>query len=305
MNRKDGEPSSLTVSQPIIDMAPKAVLKTRTLQTLSRLSVASAAREAFGVRSASAPLFSAEDFFSGSWAQIAVAFRFGLRLLFVLLLASPVFAHDPYEITSTINLRSNRTEVEIEMEFNAAMLLVGVPRSREPVDEVALFQSKVPELQRQAAEFLQLGSAGGALIVTGTNVTLGVENHVKFSLQFPAVRGGLRVNAAGLKSLGEQGPFGTTVTVLDLVNMKVLGQSVLFAESPVAEFASAVPVTNAVIARITNSVPVATQAVAQPLAETQKPQAKRESVWIFVVVGLFGVVLLVLVRRWRAAGGSQ
>ena len=37
----------------------------------------------------------------------------------------------------------------------------------------------------------------------------------------------------------------------------------------------------------------------------QKPQAKRESVWIFVVVGLFGVVLLVLVRRWRAAGGSQ
>lgn len=233
------------------------------------------------------------------------AFFFGLRFLCVLAFSLTAFAHDPYEITSTIRIETNRTLVEIEMEFNAAMLLVGVPRPREPVDAVAMFPSKVPELQRQAGRFFVVGNVGGSLAATSTNVTLGVENHVKFSLEYPATRSGLKLDAAGLKSLSEHGPFGTTVTVLDLVNMKVLGQSVLFVESPVAEFAPVMPVTNAVIARITNSVPVATQTVAQAMPEFKKPRTKRESVWIFVVVAFFGVVLLVLVRRWRAAGGSQ
>jgi len=216
------------------------------------------------------------------------------------------FAHDPYEISSTIRIESNRTTVEVEMEFNTAMTLIGVPRSRERVDQGALFQSKLAELRQQAARFFEVASGSEALTATGTNVTLGVENHVKFDLEFPPTQTGLKLNATGLKSLGEQGPFGVGLTVLDLVNMKVLGQSTLFAANPVAEFASIVPATNAASFRSTGNAPTVSQPAPTQLPSTQpKPGKASDSFWGFVILMLFGAVLLVLIRRWRSAGGSQ
>ena len=232
----------------------------------------------------------------------------GVWLLGILLLASSLlaFAHDPYEISSTVRIETNRTLIEIEMEFNGAMLLVGEPRSREPVDQPALFQSKLPELRQQAGQFFEVSGAGVALAATGTNVTLGVENHVRFNLEYPATRSGLKLNAAGLKSLSEHGPFGTTVTVLDMVNLKVLGQPVLFAESPVAEFAPSakaqgMPMT---VGGKTNA-PVAAAVPAAIPAKPAASPAKNGFVWMLLVLGGFAVVLVVLIRRWRSAGGSQ
>lgn len=233
------------------------------------------------------------------------SFHAGLLLL-VFALASRSLAHDPHEITSTIRMETNRTLVEIEMEFSAAMALVGVPRSGERVKEAALFQSKLPDLQQQAGRFFKIGGAGGLFSATSTNVTLGVENHVRFDLEFPATPNGLTLKAAGLKSFGEQNSFGVGVTVLDMVSMKVLGQSTLFANSPVTEFAPvAIPATNsAATSTITNPTAMNPSPV-QPAPTPQKPGKASESFWAFVVLAFFGAVLLVLVRRWRDAGGNQ
>ena len=227
-------------------------------------------------------------------------------VVLLLCLALRAFAHDPYEITATIRIETNRTSVEIEMEFNGAMLLVGEPRSREPVDQPALFQSKLLALRRQAGQFFEVGSAGRTLAATSTNVSLGAENHVRFNLEYPATRSGLKLNAAGLKSLSEHGPFGTTVTVLDMVSLKVLGQSVLFAESPVAEFAPvATEQTKLVSASVTSNSPAAAAVVAPVPAKPAASPAKNGFVWMLLVLGGFAVVLVVLIRRWQSAGGSQ
>ena len=228
--------------------------------------------------------------------------RFSLLLALILMAGtSRVFAHDPYEISSTVRIETNRTLIEIEMEFNGAMLLVGEPRSREPVDQPALFQSKLPELRQQAGQFFEVSGAGVALAATGTNVTLGVENHVRFNLEYPAARDGLKLNAAGLKLLSEHGPFGTTVTVLDMVNLKVLGQPVLFAESPVAEFAPAM-----------KAEPVAVQPKPDPLATSSAPVPATPAApaptapapccngrWVLVLAVLLGVFVIWVIRRKR------
>ena len=221
-------------------------------------------------------------------------------LLFLVAGTVCAWAHDPFEITSTIRLESNRTVVEIEMEFRAAMRLAGVPPAGEAADSAVQFQSKLPELQRQAAQFFELGNAGGKLMVTGTNVTLGVEDHVKFNLEFPATRGGLHVNAAGLKTLGEEGPFGTTVTVLDVVTLKVLGQAVLFASSPVAEFAplAKVAAKPATVSAATN-LPAAT-VVATAVAPA-KPAAPPGRGRLFILIGI-GLAIL-NIWRWRKVRG--
>jgi hypothetical protein len=221
-------------------------------------------------------------------------------LLFLVAGTVCAWAHDPFEITSTIRLESNRTVVEIEMEFRAAMRLAGVPRAVEAADSAVQFQSKLPELQRQAAQFFELGNAGGKLMVTGTNVTLGVEDHVKFNLEFPATRDGLRVNAAGLKMLGEEGPFGTSVTVLDMVNLKVLGQSVLFASSPVAEFAPSAP-SAPMPTTVNLATNLPTTAVAATTVAPTKPAAPPGRGRLFILIGI-GLVIL-NIWRWRKVRG--
>jgi hypothetical protein len=218
----------------------------------------------------------------------------------------PALAHDPYEISSTVRIETNRTLIDVEMEFNGAMLLVGEPRSSGLAEQAALFQSKLPELQRQAGQFFAVSGVAGTLVAGSTNVTLGVENHVKFNLEYPATRSGLKLEATGLKALSERGPFGVGVTVLDLVNMKVLGQATLFANSPVAEFAPPVKAQARLeIASVpSNAPPVATVATPAP-AKPVAPARQNDFLWILLVLGGFAVVLVVLIRRWRSGGGSQ
>jgi len=235
--------------------------------------------------------------------------RLSLFLFAVLLIIFSLraFAHDPYEITSTIRLETNRTLVEIEMEFNGAMLLVGVPRSQQPIDQSALFQSKLSDLQHQAGQFFEIADATGPLSAISTNVTLGVENHVKFSLDYPPTRTGLKLNATAVKSLAEHGPFGTTVTVLDMVNKTVLGQSVLFSNSPAATFAPPTSTsTNALATNAQPAAPVPSPPKTPPPPKAPKPKsAEKFVIRNSFILGALGILLLILLRRWRAAGGSQ
>jgi hypothetical protein len=143
------------------------------------------------------------------------------------------FAHDPYEITSTLSLYSNRCELNVELEFRAGMQLAG-NNGFETADPAALFESAHPALTNSAAQFFRLSADGTELKPQRADVTLGVENHIRFKISYPAIpTAPLSLDAPGLKSLSNDGPYGASLTVLDMQNKKVIAQSVLFAASPV------------------------------------------------------------------------
>ena len=158
----------------------------------------------------------------------------------VLLLGSLcAFAHDPYEITSTLSLYSNRTELRVEMEARTALLFAGhsTPVTSEQIP--GIFTSLHEALTDTASRFFKVTAAGRDMYHEKTNLQLGVEDHIQFTLQFPRARGqSIRCQPRVLEAITNEGPYGISLTVLDMVNKKVLGQSVLFRGSSAAEFPS-------------------------------------------------------------------
>lgn len=145
-------------------------------------------------------------------------------------------AHDPYEITSVAYLYSNRIELYMEMEFPTGMRLAG----QNPVRDVAVisqFEAALPQLRELAGGFYAFTAGNNLILPLATNVELGVENHIKFQVQFaPTPYRPFKFVARGLGPESSENPFGTSLTVLDMVNQKVLGQTTLFAGTPTAEF---------------------------------------------------------------------
>jgi hypothetical protein len=155
--------------------------------------------------------------------------------------ATRTLAHDPFEITCTVYSRSNRVEVFAEMEYRAAMLLAGADAAALAGRDVATeFQSHLPSLIRAAGGLLALSADNSPLVALRTNVTLEVENHIRFALDYPEANSRtLTASAPGLARIAADGGYGVNLTVLDMVNQKVLGQTVLFADTPSATFAPA------------------------------------------------------------------
>jgi hypothetical protein len=143
-------------------------------------------------------------------------------------------AHDPYEITTRAYLYSNHLELRIEMEFAAALLVSQSNGARPNVSTAAdRFAYALPNLQARAPDFLRVTGNGELLPVTRTNVSLGAEDHVRFVLELPITeRRTLRFAVGGLKALSAHGNYGTSLTVVDMVRNHVLGQAVLFGDSP-------------------------------------------------------------------------
>jgi hypothetical protein len=155
-----------------------------------------------------------------------------------------LLAHDPYEITSTASVFTNGIEVQIEMEFRTALRLAGVEFKPSQVADES-FNANRSKLFAVAGGFFQVFAGGNLLAAGDTNVMLGVENHVQFQIHYPPSRfRPLRFVAEGLKPFEGQGPYGTTLTVLDMVNKTVLGQSVLYPDSVKVEIGST---TNATV----------------------------------------------------------
>ena len=153
---------------------------------------------------------------------------------FVFVTALHAFAHDPYEITSTFSLYANRGEMRIELEYRAAALLAGAPVTNE---NAGGFDEMRPALESAANKFYRISAGGKELVPDSVNVSLGVENHVQLRLSFPSVFGQpLGFEAVGLKNLSGEGPYGASLTALDMENKKVLGQAVLFQETAPVEF---------------------------------------------------------------------
>lgn len=175
---------------------------------------------------------------NGEAIQFAANQRRPLRAIFgfialLSVLATVARAHDPYEITTRAFLYSNHLELRIEMEFPAAMLLAGQPGWRtNEISAAEQLSLAYPALAARAAGFLHVLTNGVPLPITSTNVALGVEDHVSFILWLPPVPpGALSFGIGELKQLSGHGPYGTSLTVLDMVQRRVLGQAVLFGDS--------------------------------------------------------------------------
>lgn len=220
-----------------------------------------------------------------------------LRPVCVAVLFAPLLAlaHDPYEITSTAYLRSNRLEVYVELEFRPGLTLAGEPAPTSDLEAGQVFERALPRLLEAAGGFFEIRHAGQPLAATRTNASLEVENHIRFVLTYPPVTPvDLTFHAAGLEHLGRFGPYGTSLTVLDMVNMKVVGQEVLFADTPTAEFWAPPEVAPKEIASATvpavaekpappNLIPNTTQ----PVAQTRFPRWR-----IGVIVIAFGIAVM-------------
>lgn len=208
-------------------------------------------------------------------------------------------AHDPYEITSVAYVRSNQIELFIEMEFPAGMKLAGVNPVRD-VAVVSQFESALPRLRELAGGFFRLTAGNNAVAVLSTNVELGVEDHIRFRLEYAATPyRPLQFTARGLGADSSENPYGTSLTVLDMVNQKVLGQTTLFAGQPNAQFPPQSPETIPAEAAIenpadsTNSVSLSPtpQSSTAPTPPAPIPARFTIRADLVVIYGLLGAVV--------------
>lgn len=201
-------------------------------------------------------------------------------------------AHDPYEVTTVVYLQSNRIDLYLEMEFPTAMTLAGLKPSR-PDAVSNQFESALPQLQQLAGGFFEFTAGNHVVLPLRTNVELGVENHVQCRVEFATTEyRPLRFVPRGLRTATDA-PYGVALTVLDMVNKKVLGQTALFADTPPAEFpASAMgdepaPGTPATV--LTANPGVVVTAVARTDAEKLPRSSSR-----LLALGLFVFVAILL-----------
>ena len=226
--------------------------------------------------------------------------RINVSLILLLLAgfaALPAHAHDPYEITATASVLSNRFEVR------AARLLAGLGWPTNQIDEAAEFTAMKPALEKAAENFFQVSTAGKNLPVDSVAVQLGVENHVTFTVEFPAV-GSQRVviSVPGLALLAPEGQYGVGLTVLDMVRKKVLGQHVFTAANPLAQAAFGPPAEEIFAAQKTGGVtatvssPVKLTDQTEPLKPETKPLPKSPLLWPWFVAAA-GIILAAWLRR--------
>ncbi len=178
---------------------------------------------------------------NGAWASFphSLASHPLSVALLLTLISLRALAHDPYEITSTLSLYSNRTDLRVEMEARTALLFAGYSTPVTSDQIPAIFTSLHEALTDTASRFLKVTAAGREMYPEKTSLLLGVEDHIQFTLQFPRIRGqSIRCEPSVLHAFTNEGPYGISLTVLDMVNKKVLGQSVLFRDSTAAEFPS-------------------------------------------------------------------
>lgn len=215
-------------------------------------------------------------------------------------------AHDPYEITSVVYVRSNVIELFVEMEFPTGMRLAGV----EPVRDVAVlnqFERAQPQLLTLAGNFFDFTAGDNRVAALTTNVLLGVEDHIQFKLEYAATPlRPLQFTARGLRGVTDS-PYGTSLTVLDMVNQKVLGQTTLFADSPRTDFPPppvetgepplTTPVATTAPTSTNRTLPPATISSGTPTPPTPTP---RQPSWLLIVVllgAVFGISFAFFRRR--------
>lgn len=216
-------------------------------------------------------------------------------------------AHDPYEITSVVYVRSNVIELFVEMEFPTGMKLAGV----EPVRGVAAltqFEQAQSQLATLAGGFFDFTAGNNRVAALTTNVSLGVEDHIQFKLEYAATAlRPLQFIARGLRGVNDS-PYGTSLTVLDMVNQKVLGQTTLFADSPRADFPPPLtpepgePTTSSAPTNMAAPPPPTNSASAAPPVSARDapppPAPPRQPSWLLILL-LLGATALIAFAFFR------
>jgi hypothetical protein len=226
------------------------------------------------------------------------AWGWSIILSLAVLFASNARAHDPFEITATSYLRTNQLELFIEMEPRPARLLSGAPATIEP--EIVLSQ-----LELKAPTLVRIWSGPTELKPTSITAMEGTENHAQLRLLYPLPPvGPFRIETPLLAQLETEGPYGVTLTVLDMVNQKVLGQSVLFADTPEAAFthpSSPLPTANPPSPHPPSEAPAEAASAKLDAAATTgaSDSTSRPIVGWWVLVGLGIVAVLVWLSRRR------
>jgi hypothetical protein len=206
------------------------------------------------------------------------------------LFAASARAHDLYEITSVAYVHSNVIELFIEMEFPAGMRLAGVEPKR---DETVLsqFEKAQPQLAALAGNFFDFTAGNNKVTTLTTNVTLSEEDHIQLKLEYAATsQWPLQFTARGLQGENNS-PYGTTLTVLDMANQKVLGQTTLFADSPPAIFPPAPIETSAPAARLDAG---SNQVAASPAVS---PPPRRSLLFPLTLLGAGCLITFAFFRR--------
>jgi hypothetical protein len=230
-------------------------------------------------------------------------------LLLLVLVALPGRALDSNEIATTVQIHSNRIELKMEMAFPTAMRLAGWTPSPE-IAAATQFEQAQPALRILAGMFFDFTAGNHRLTATRTNAQLGMENHIHLELEFaPTPHRPLRLMPQGLLVAGPEHPYGVTLTVQDMVNQKVLGQTTLFLANATAEFptkpaaeATAVATESATDqSKVTNAAeevrsPVTTNTASLPAPQPQPGLAQQAP---FILILLVVVVALVLWIRRR------
>ena len=223
--------------------------------------------------------------------------RTALLTSLAFLLAASAKAHDAYEITSVVYLQTNRIELFVEMEFPTAMKLAGLTPTRD-VAVLSQFEAGLTRLREAAGGFYEITAANNVIQPLVTNVEMVVDDHIQFRVEFASTpHRPLRFAARSLKALAEQGGYGASLTVLDMVNKKVLGQTTLFADAPTMEFS----VTNQNV-RLTATAPPLSVAANPPvqgkpvLIAPPSPPTTNSRLWLWLSVTAVIALIIGLIR---------
>lgn len=228
-----------------------------------------------------------------------------LLVALLALAAHSSFAHNPYELSATACLWSNRVDLDVVMEFRTGLRLAGVaPQAPPGVSATNWFAENQVGLLTCAKSFCEIQAGENSLPVQSAVVALGVEDHVEFHIQYPpATNHPLRFEAAGLKSLAGQGQYGVALTVLDMVHGRVLGQPVVFADAPTLAVEISAPAKTEIIAPSPAAAVKATTVGTNPAIalDSTTPPAKPVSnpVERGLISGVAALLLLAVV--WRCS----
>jgi len=169
-----------------------------------------------------------------------------------LLLASGVlaWAHDPFEGTATVRLRTNSIDLAITLNGSTAMSLCDDEDLKSARYGPEVFENNLAAFRKSAGSLFEISVAGNRLAAFETNAFLGKENDAEYRLRYPRLPGVINLKADYLGRLPREG-YGAMLTVLDMENNVVVGQKLLtggdlaFAtpEPPVSASGSAAPAT--------------------------------------------------------------
>jgi len=207
----------------------------------------------------------------------------------------PAAAHDSNVIAAVAYIRPTQVQLVMEMTFPTGMILAGCKPSSDLTVE-RQFEAGQSPLRLFLGGLIEVTAGSRACLALRTNAELTLEQHIRGSVEFPATTNRpLRFIARGLRDAPES-PYRVALSVLDLVNRKVLGQVVLAADSPPAVFPPVIPSLGPLVTVHTGKAEVVEKAI-EVSAQSAASAPPAKSPWL--MAGATLAAMAVLIVAWR------